>query len=485
MAAEVLEAAWGLDAAPDDRRDDTGSVRPAGGTGAPRAPDTALLRRADLAMALIDSLLTEQVNAILHHPRFRRLEATWRGIAYLARIADENDRLKVKVLSISWPEICRDHERSLEFDQSQLFSKIYSEEFGMPGGQPYGLLVGDYEITHRRGAGGNNTDDIAALQAVSQVAAAAFSPFVVGASPSLFGLDSFTTLELPIDLDGIFQQQEYVRWRSFRGREDARFVGVVLPRVLMRLPYRDDGSRHDGFRFAEDCSADDLTGYVWGSAAYAFAGTVMRAFAAAGWFVDIRGARRDRDGAGLVTDLPAYGFETERREVVARHATDVALSERQEKALGDLGFIPLAAARDTPWSVFYSNQSVQLPKTFDRAAGTQNARLSTMMQYMLCIARFAHFIKVIARDRVGSFQSPDECQSQINNWLLGYCNSSMNASAEMLARFPLRAASVRVREPPDRPGAYQCVIHLQPHFQLDELQSEFQLATELAGRPQN
>jgi type VI secretion system protein ImpD len=440
-----------------------------------------ILAALDREIAEIDALLTEQTNAIIHHRRFQALEAGWRGLRYLVAAADEVDNVLVRVLHLSWAECCRDLERAIEFDQSQLFAKIYSEEFGMPGGRPYGILVGNYEVQHRRSAE-HPTDDVAALKAAAQVAAAAFSPLVVGASPVMLGLDGFRDLAQPIDLPGTFRHPDYARWKSFQESDDARFVGITLPRILLRLPYRDDGSRIDGFRFAEETEGPEDRHHLWGCAAFAFASIVIRAFGASGWFTDIRGARRDSGGSGLVADLPVPWFDTDRPGLAIRYSTDVALSERQEKELGDLGFIPLLKAKDTPFSIFYGNQSAQAAKRYDSAAATMNARLSTMLQYILCVARFAHYVKVLARERVGSFVTPEECETFLQKWLHAYVNSNEGGGAEMLARYPLREGRVLVREPPGRPGTYQCTIHLKPHFQLDQVISEFKLVTELAPR---
>lgn len=460
-----------------------GAEGPAGGWS--RA---ALLQALDRAVAEIDEQLSRQLDAILHHRRFQRLEASWRSLRTLVRLADSYENTKIRVLHMPWAELCRDLERAIEFDQSQIFQKIYSEEFGMPGGEPFGLLVGDYEVTHRRTAD-HPTDDIAALRGMTQVAAAALAPFVVAAA-TLFGIDAFRELALPMDLAGTFRTPEYARWRSLQELEDARFIGVVLPRVLARLPYGDDGTRFDDFCYCEAIDDDDASAHLWASAAYAFAAVVMRSFGGSGWFVDMRGARRERilsgdrlqPHGGLVTHLPRPAHPTDRTELAVKYSTDVALSERQEKDLSDLGFIPLVKAHHTAFSVFYSNQSVQSARQYESATATANARISTMLQYMLCVGRFAHYVKVIARDRVGSFSTPEQCEDYLTKWLREYCNGNSNPSPELMARCPLRQARVQVSEPPGRPGSYQCVIHLRPHSQVDQIVSEFKLVTELAPR---
>lgn len=440
-----------------------------------------VLAALDGAIATIDALMSEQVAAILSHTAFRRLEAGWRSLSGLVAVADSAEQVRVRVIHVTWAELCRDLERAIEFDQSHIFQKIYSDEFGMPGGQPFGLLIGDYEISHLRSAE-HPTDDVTALQALSQVAAAAFAPVILGASPELLGLDSFRDLSLPLELSGIFRSPDYARWRSFQTTEDARFVGLALPRVLVRLPYDEEGAQRTAFRFSATGGEPPEDRHLWGCAAFAFAAVVIRAFAASGWFADIRGARRDRQLGGLVLDLPVPFFATDRVGVAPKPSTDVCITERQEKELSDLGLLPLLKAKDTAFSVYYSNQSVQRPQSYESLTATVNARISAMLQYVVCVSRFAHYLKVLARDRVGSFATAEECERFLQRWLLDYCNGNTNASPEMLARYPLRNARIEVRERPGRPGNFACTMHLLPYSQVDQVVSEFRLVTEIAAR---
>lgn len=434
-------------------------------------------------VALIDELLGEQLDAILHHPAFQRLEAGWRGLQYLVEQADNAPDVKIRALNVSWKELSRDLERALEFDQSQLFRKIYSEEFGTPGGEPYGLLIGDYEI-HPRPTAEHPHDDLATLAAISQVAAAAFAPFIAAASPTMFGLDQFTGLERPIDLEKNFAQQEFLKWRAFRQTEDSRFVGLVMPRVLMRLPYQSPSARRDGFSYEEDVCRPDRSGYLWGNAAYAFGSVVVRAFAETGWLAHIRGVQPGVNGGGLVTGLASHSFSTDSSGLIPKSSTDLIVTDDQEKLLNDLGFIPLCTCKDTEFSAFYSNQSVQLAKKYDRQPATVNARLSTMLQYMLCASRFAHYLKVIGRDMIGSFKGPGDCERYLQRWLSEYVVGGDDNSEQIKARYPLNEGRVEVRERPDSPGSYFSTFHLKPHYQLDELVASFRLVTELspAGR---
>ncbi len=434
-------------------------------------------------VALLDGLIGRQVNAILHHPRFQKLEAAWRGLRYLVEQKGDAENIKIRVLPATWQELARDAERAIEFDQSQLFRKVYGEEFDTPGGEPFGVLLGDYEVRHRPSPE-HRIDDVAVLTSISHVAAASFAPFVAGVHPSMFGLDDFGGLQQPLNLPGTFDQLEYLKWRAFRDSEDSRFVGLTLPRILMRLPYEDDGSRNDCFRFREDVAGRDPRKYLWGNAAFALGAVLVREFAESGWLADIRGVRQGAAGGGLVPRLPVHHALTDRPGVAPKGSTDVVLTDRQEPGLSELGFIPLCRCHDTPFSAFYGNQSAQKAKKYDDPAASLNAQISTMLQYVLCASRFAHYVKVAARDKIGAFTEAEQCEDFLHRWLQGYVTSDSDASPEVKAQYPLREASVKVRENPGKPGSYLCVIHLWPHFQLDELTTSVRLTTELTpGRP--
>jgi len=440
-------------------------------------PRDTIVRMLNRDVARIDALLTRQVNVILHHPRFQKLEASWRGLQYLVESLEDGVNIHVRVLDCDWRTMLRDLDKAIEFDQSQLFKRVYSEEFGNPGGEPYAVLLGDYEI--RPGVTpGCPIDDLQALRHLSQVAAAAFAPFVAGVHPTMFGLDSFTELQRPMDLSAIFHQAEFTRWRSLRQTEDARFVGLVMPHILLRAPYDDRRKRVSGFRFKETTTSRD--DYLWGNAIYAFGAVLARAFAQSGWLADIRGVRQDLEEGGLVTGLPAVPYGTDRVHPATKFSTDVVISDTLEKDLAELGFISLCHCKYTEYAAFYSNPSIQDPKSYDREVATANARLSAMLQYILCVSRLAHYLKVMGRDKVGSFIESQDCESYLNTWLRKYITQDDEATSEMKARFPLRDASAQVRELPGKPGSYGCVIHLQPHYQLDGMVSAVRLTTELA-----
>jgi type VI secretion system protein ImpD len=444
-----------------------------------------VVRLLTLVVAQIDRLLARQTNAILHHPAFQKLEASWRGLQYLVWQLPEAGPIKVRVLQLSWKELCRDQERALEFDQSQLFKKVYEEEFGTPGGQPFGVLLGDYDVSHRITAA-SPTDDVRALRAVSSVAAAAFAPFIAGAHPSLLGLDSFPELERPLQLPRVFQATEYLAWRSLRDSEDSRFVGLTVPRVLMRLPYDGRPGTHvDSFCFREDVTGAGLEKFLWGTPVYAFGAILIRSFADCGWFAEIRGASPDAKLAGgLVADLLVYSHRTDRQGLAPRPSTDAYVTDQLERELGDLGFIALCHCRDTDVAAFYGNQSLNKPRHYDEPEATANAKLSAMLQYMLCVSRFAHYLKVMARDKIGSFATPALCEDYLQRWLSTYTSSSDVPDEETRARYPLRESLVRIAELPGKPGTYQCICHLKPHAQLDQVSTTVRLATTLAaGKP--
>lgn len=431
------------------------------------------------SIADIDHMINDQVNVILHDKRFQALESSWRGLWYLAVQGDGIKNFKLKVLDLSWNELSKDMTRALDFDQSQLFHKVYSEEYGTPGGEPYGALIGDYEVSHQLSST-HKYDDIHTLQCVAQVAAAAFSPFIAGVSPELFGLDDFSALANPLNLHNVFAQKEYIKWRAFRDKPDAQFVGLTLPRILMRLPYRKTPGSYKGLYFYEQCTSRGNENYLWGNAAYAFAAILIREFANVGWFGHIRGVPRNQSGGGLITNLPCDSFESDAEGVTCKPVTDVIITDIRERELGDLGLIPLCQCYDTPFAAFYGNQSIRKPARQSTRDADINARLSAMLQHVLCGSRIAHYIKIMIRDKVGSFITAEECEDYLRNWLFKYTTGREDLEWEEQARYPLREAAVRVREHPEKPGDYVCVIHLRPHYQLDHMVSELELVTELA-----
>jgi len=430
-------------------------------------------------IADIDEIINDQLNYIIHHPSFLKLEASWRGLWYLVEQTDETQNIKLKFLDISWQEVVKDIGRAMEFDQSQLFHKIYSEEYGTPGGEPYGALIGDYELSHKV-TKKHPHDDIATLQGIAQIAAAAFSPFIAAASSELFGMDDFSDLAQPLNLQSIFSQKEYIKWQSLREITDSRFIGLTLPRILMRKPYQTKPGSYKGIYFHEKLS-NNINNYVWGNASYAFGAVLLREFSNVGWFGHIRGVPRNYISGGLVTSLPVDYFATDADGIAHKSLTDVVITDSLEKDISELGFIPLCQSYMAPFAAFYNNQSIQRPKVYSAPNVDTNAKLSAMLQHVLCGSRIAHYIKIMIRDKVGSFITANRCEDYLRNWLLKYTTGREDMDWDEQARYPLKEADVSVREHPAKPGDFLCIIHLQPHYQLDQMISELELVTELAS----
>ena len=440
-----------------------------------------LVRTIQNSIAKIDHLINDQLNQIIHHPRFQKLESSWRGLDYLVKEAGEAKNIKIKLLDISWAEIVKDIARAIEFDQSQLFHKIYSEEYGTPGGEPYGVLLGDYEISHKPSAR-HRHDDIATLEGIAEVAAASFSPFIAAASSELFGLDDFSVLGNPLNLETIFNQKEYIKWRALRDKTDARFLGLTVPRTTMRLPYRTTPGTYKGIFFYEKTKGVDNDSCLWGNACFAFGGILLREFKNVGWFGHIRGVPRNHFGGGLVSNLATHHFDTDADGLIHKPVAEVVITDALEREISDLGFMPFCQCYDTPYAAFYSNPSLQKPPRFNTDEANINAKLSAMLQHILCASRIAHYIKVIIRDKVGSFMSASDCEAYLRNWIYKYTTGQDDMDWEEQARYPLRDALVEVKEHPAKPGEYLCSIQLRPHYQLDQMISELELVTELTQK---
>lgn len=422
----------------------------------------------DLRISELDKILSDQVNAIMHHPEFQRLEASWRGLKYLVMQSETSTTLKIKVFNASKKDLVKDLKAAPEFDQSALFKKVYEEEYGTFGGAPYAAMVGDYEFTR-------HPEDFYLLDEMSHVAASAHAPFLTAAAPGLFGLESFTDIGKPRDLAKIFDTVEYAKWKSFRESEDSRYVGVVLPHVLGRLPYGRDTVPVEKFNFEEDTDGSDHSKYLWTNAAYAFASRLTDAFAKYGWLAAIRGV----EGGGLVEGLPTHTFTTDDGEIALKCPTEVAITDRTEKLLSDLGFISLVHCKNTDYAAFFGGQSTQKAKTYNTDAANANARLSTQLPYIFSASRIAHYMKAIMRDKIGSFASRQNVQDYLNTWLAQYVLLDDSASQEAKAKYPLREAHVDVVEVPGKPGVYKAAAFLRPHFQLDELTISLRLVAEL------
>lgn len=437
-------------------------------------------RRADQLIALIDATLNRQVNAILHHPSFQEMEARWRGLAMLVRQSSRSADVKIKLLSFNWRELSRSMERAADFDQSHLFELVYSREFGMPGGEPFGMLVGDYHFSPVEPEEG---DSVSTLAQLGMVAAAAFCPFIAGAAPMASGLEDFDELNRVQDFSWLANDPARLRWNSLRAREDSRFLGLVAPRVLMRAPYQPFARRRDdGFPFRESV-AEDGSSLLWGNAAFAFAAVVIRNFIESGWFADIRGVTQDQIDGGMLStsELRPYDFGTESSGLSAQPPVEVRLTSMQEQQFCDLGIVPVATTYLSASAIFNSNQSLHAPPHYSNEHARQNARLAAMLQYVLCASRFSHYLKVIMRDEIGQLSDASSIQRRLESWLTGYTLGNDDADLALRTRFPLRSAGISVSEIPGKPGTFSCTVRLQPHFQLDDVSTSFHLIAETAS----
>ncbi|MBP5857373.1 type VI secretion system contractile sheath large subunit [Marivibrio halodurans] len=428
--------------------------------------DTAALISQKIAE--IDALISEQLNEIMHHADFQALESTWRGMHYLVMNTETSTKLKLRVLNANKKDVLTDLEKAVEFDQSALFKKIYEEEYGTFGGHPYSALMVDFEF-------GRHPQDMALLEKLAEVAAAAHAPMVSAANPRLFDMDSFTDLGGPRDLAKIFESAELIKWRSFRDSEESRYVALTLPHVLLRLPYGPDTVPVEGFEFVEDVDGRDHSRYLWGNAGWALAQRITNAFSLYGWTAAIRGV----EGGGTVKGLPAHTFKTDDGEIALKCPTEIAITDRREKELSDLGFIALCHCKGTDYAAFFGGQTAQKPKKYNLDSANANAALSARLPYVLAASRFAHYLKAIMRDKIGSFLTAANVEDYLNTWIANYVLLTDDAPQATKARFPLREARIDVREIPGKPGAYNATVFLKPHFQLEELTASVRLVAEL------
>jgi type VI secretion system protein ImpC len=419
-------------------------------------------------IAEIDRLLSAQLSVVMHAPEFQKLEGSWRGLHFLVHQSETSTTLKIRMLNATKKDVIRDLKSAPEFDQSGLWKKIYEEEYGTFGGAPYAAFIGDYEFT-------NHPEDMYMIDEMSHISAASHAPFIASAGPQMFGLDEYTQLLQPRDLAKIFDSVEYAKWQSFRNGEDSRYVALTMPRVLARLPYGPDSVPVEAFDYQEDVDGAKHEKYLWMSSAYSLGTRLTDAFAKFGWTAAIRGV----EGGGLVEGLPTHTFTTEDGEVALKCPTEIAIPDRREKELADLGFVPLVHCKGTDYAAFFSTQSCQRPKKYNTDAATANARLSAQLQYMFGVSRIAHYLKSIMRDKIGSFASRSNVEDFLNRWLAQYVLLDDNASQVMKSKYPLREARVDVAEVPGKPGVYKAVAFLRPHFQLDELTVSLRLVAEL------
>jgi type VI secretion system protein ImpC len=433
------------------------------------------LRTIEAIIAALDAKLTEQINKIIHHPDYQRLESAWRGLHHLVTNTETDEMLKIRVLNISKRELASNLKKfkGTAWDQSPVFKKVYEEEYGQFGGQPYGCLVGDYHFDH-------TPPDVELLSGIAQIAAAAHAPFITAADPSVMRMESWQELANPRDLTKIFQTPEYAAWRSLRESEDARYLGLTMPRFLARQPYGAKTNPVDEFDFEEDVEGADHSKYTWANSAYAMAVNINRSFKLYGWCSRIRGV----ESGGLVEGLPTHTFPTDDGGVEAKCPTEIAISDRREAELSKNGFMPLIHRKNTDYAAFIGAQSLQKPAEYENPDATANAEISARLPYLFASCRFAHYLKCIVRDKIGSFKEQGDMQTWLNNWIARYVDPAPQSSSDATkAMRPLREAKVEVEAIEDNPGYYSARFYLRPHYQLEGLTASLRLVSKMpSGR---
>ncbi|WP_417534266.1 type VI secretion system contractile sheath large subunit [Marinobacterium stanieri] len=429
-----------------------------------------ILHSLNQQIAHIDQLLQRQVDEVLHHPDFQALESAWSGCRYLLEQLAFDPQVKVKLLDVSWRDLHRDLTRAIDVEESDLFAKVYSTEFGTPGGEPFGVMLCNHDVSLTPATHG--VDDLRVLQGLAAVGAASFTPFIFNASPSLLDLDDFSGLHTGLDLDTTYRQARFIKWNALREQEDVRFIGLALPGVYIRKPYTFSRLRTDRFVYREQVTGE--RDYLKVGAIFPLGAVIARCFMHTGWLAEITGKRYF--GGGVVPSLNIHTSDVDAQPVIS---SQVMIPDALERSLSDLGFIPLCYSAHAGPGVFYSTSSLQRPTRYDTPQAQINARYSAMLQYVLCTSRFAHFLKVLVRDKVGSFSTTDECQHFLQRWIMQYVMSTDEASEVLLAKYPLREARVQVSEPAGGQGAYQCTVHLKPHFQLESIETSIQFSAEV------
>lgn len=424
-------------------------------------------------IAEIDKKLSDQVNEILHHADFQQMEGTWRGLKHLVFNTESSETLKIKIFNVSKKELGKTLKRypGTSWDQSPVFKKVYEEEYGTIGGDPFGCLVGDYYFDH-------SPQDVELLRGMAQISAAAHSPFISAAAPSLMGFDNWQELSNPRDLSKIFSTADYAAWRSLRESDDARYIGLTMPRFLSRLPYGARTEPVEEFAFEEDTASADSSKYAWSNAAYAMATNINKAFAMYGWCTRIRGV----ESGGAVTGLPTHTFPSDDGGVDMKCPTEISITDRREAELAKNGMMPLLHRKNSDEAVFIGAQSLQKPAEFEQAEATANAALAARLPYMFACSRFAHYLKCIVRDKIGSFKERADMERWLSDWILNYVDGDpQNSSEDIKARKPLAGAEVEVKEIEGKPGYYSAVFRLRPHYQLEGLTVSLRLVSRLSG----
>lgn len=427
------------------------------------------------AVSRLDALISSQLSVIMQAPEFSSLEGSWRGQHYLAQNSETGSQLKLRILNVSKQELRKDLTRAVDFDQSHFFKAVYEAEFGTPGGEPIGALIGDYSFD-------NSAQDVDLMRNISSVAAASFAPFIAAAAPAMFGFDDYRELSKPRDMTKIFETAEYTKWRSFRETEDSRFLVLTMPRVLARLPYAPHATKIEEFSYDETAAYPHgrlpHENHCWMNAAYVFGARLTDAFAKNSWCTAIRGA----ENGGKAENLPLYAFISDNGDIDTQCPTEIGITDRRDAELGKLGFVPLCHYKNTDYAVFFGAQTTQKPLVYNDYAATSNAAISARLPYVLASSRFAHFLKVLGRDKIGSFMEAADCENWLNRWISDYVNANDDASADTRAKYPLRDANISVEEVPGRPGVYNAVAWMRPWLQMEELTTSLRIVARIPAK---
>ena len=425
-----------------------------------------VLDKIEKVISEIDRRLANQMNLIIHHEKFQKLEGAWRGLHHMVSNTETSAMLKIKVFNVTKAELvsCFKGKAVAGWDQTEIFKKIYEEEYGVPGGHPFGVIISGHSF-------GPSGQDVQILRGMSKIASTAHCPFIAAAAPDLFGMQSWTELNNPRDLRKSVETKEHMAWNSLREDEDSRYLGLTMPRFLARVPYGSKTEPLDSFDFEEDTDGSDHTKYCWASAAYAFGANINRAFAESGWTTQIRGL----ESGGIVENLPCHVFPTDDGGIDAKCPTEIAITDRREKELADIGLIPLSHYKNTDYSCFFGAQSLKKPTKYIDDEATANEALSCRLPYLFSTCRFAHYLKCMVRDKIGSFMEASDLQIWLNKWITSYVVDGGDEAVK--AKQPLKDARVEVTDIEGDPGNYRAVFHLRPHFQLEGLTASLRLVS--------
>lgn len=427
-------------------------------------------------IGLISSRMNAQLNLILHHPVFQQLESSWRGLCLIVKAKSSDKSVVIRLLNVSLAELDKDLRVAIEFDHASIFRRLYSDEFDQPGGEPYGLIIANYALSHR--PAGLIRDPVALLSRFSQLLAVAHLPCVIGIDASLLGLNSFSEIKVPLGLESLFQTRDYQRWLTLRNQEEMRYIGFVLPRILMRLPINVDAQNHRHGFFREIITHHD--DYLWGNAVFAYGCVAIQSFKETGWFSETRGYS-PTSHQGFALSLPRLFFDAKTASSMAKTVLEYRLTDAQEHQLQRYGLIGLKDHPLIEKTVFYSSQSFYRSKQYRNQLITQNSHLSSMLHYLLSVSRFIHTIKVMMRNKIGRFINVDDCERYLSNWIRRYCASGAQLSEEAKVRHPLNDAKIQITQQAGMEGKYYCVIHLKPHDQIDGMQAYLKAVTSFGG----